>query len=107
MKLIEADERYVFDCCQYTINVDNGEAVVTTDKGGLGWWPYLLDFIPFVGDSMRLDAKFCPECGAKIPNVKEDNEVKEYEKLIKDFRDDPDPEYRGLRGSDFNGRGVE
>lgn len=59
MKLIEADERYIFECCNYDIRVANDDVVIE-DKGPKKWW---------YGKSMLLDVIFCPKCGAKIPTV--------------------------------------
>lgn len=74
MKLIEADERYQYECCEYRIKVDNGTASVTRKDDKDRFW-----FLPiWVGlTRVKLEAKFCPECGIKIPHVKEKEEDEE------------------------------
>ena len=73
MKLTDKDERYVFECCQYRIHVDNRTATVAAKSDKDRLW-----FLPFWGElgKIRLEAKFCPECGSKIPKLEEEKETR-------------------------------
>jgi len=67
MKLIDSNEQYMFECCQYAIKVDNGAATLSKNKASWSW----LWLSPY-SSPRRIEAKYCPECGTKIPKLKEE-----------------------------------